>query len=196
MPRANPSSRRAILAPTLLLFIAPLAGQVAPSPSVEPALLAKYDRNNNGRLDADEVAALQADQAKAARAVATDAGTGAKEEVVQLSPFEVNAGEDKGYAASNSLAGTRLNSRLEDIAERHDVIVAFEELQARGEHVERQRVLGVARRKSRVAAREHAMEVDHGEPIAVAPAVPRIEGSRDIQPALRPRPPRVSHADC
>ena len=116
MPPSHPTVRRAFFAPALLAFIAPLAGQVAPSPSVEPALLAKYDRNNNGRLDADEVAALQADQAKAARAVATDAGTGAKEEVVQLSPFEVNAGEDKGYAASNSLAGTRLNSRLEDIA--------------------------------------------------------------------------------
>jgi hypothetical protein len=36
--------------------------------------------------------------------------------VLQLSPFQVNATEDRGYAAANTLSGTRLNSRLEDIA--------------------------------------------------------------------------------
>ena len=33
---------------------------------------------------------------------------------VQLSPFEVNADLDRGYAAANTLAGTRLNTSLSD----------------------------------------------------------------------------------
>ena len=78
-------------------------------------------------------------------------------------------------------------SRLEHVGERDDVIMALEERQARREHVERQRVLRVARREPRVAAREHAMEIDHGEPIAIAPAVPRIEDTRHVRPALHPR---------
>ena len=32
-----------------------------------------------------------------------------------LSPFEVNSGEDKGYAASSALAGTRTNEKLENL---------------------------------------------------------------------------------
>ncbi|MSU66640.1 MAG: hypothetical protein EXS38_11180 [Opitutus sp.] len=39
---------------------------------------------------------------------------GAKEEVVYLSPFEVIS-DDKGYQALNTLSGTRLNSKLEDL---------------------------------------------------------------------------------
>jgi TonB-dependent Receptor Plug Domain len=35
---------------------------------------------------------------------------------VQLSPFEVNSSNDKGYAATSSMSGTRLNSKIEDIA--------------------------------------------------------------------------------
>src|SRR5581483_10136826 len=35
--------------------------------------------------------------------------------LVQLSPFEVNAGDDKGYYASSTLSGTRLNSKIEDL---------------------------------------------------------------------------------
>ena len=38
-----------------------------------------------------------------------------KDEVLQLSPFEVVA-DTKGYFAANTMAGTRLNSKLEDIA--------------------------------------------------------------------------------
>lgn len=36
--------------------------------------------------------------------------------VVSLSPFEVNVEEDRGYFAAHSLAGTRLNTRVEDLA--------------------------------------------------------------------------------
>lgn len=37
-------------------------------------------------------------------------------DAVQMSPFEVNTEKDQGYTATNSLAGTRLNSKLEDLA--------------------------------------------------------------------------------
>ncbi len=43
-------------------------------------------------------------------------------EVVQLSPFEVSSTKDKGYAASSSLAGSRLNTELRDIAAAVQVI--------------------------------------------------------------------------
>jgi outer membrane receptor for ferric coprogen and ferric-rhodotorulic acid len=40
----------------------------------------------------------------------------AAEEIIELSPFEVNASEQDGYLASSTLGGTRLNTRLEDVA--------------------------------------------------------------------------------
>lgn len=46
---------------------------------------------------------------------ATSGGTG-DESVTQLSPFEVNATLDRGYYASSTLSGTRLNASLADIA--------------------------------------------------------------------------------
>ena len=93
----------------------PAAAQQAAAATVDAKTLAKYDTNKNGRLDANELVAMQADEAKAAKAVATTSATG-KEEVVELSPFEVSAGQDRGYSASSTLAGTRLNSKLEDLA--------------------------------------------------------------------------------
>ena len=91
------------------------------SPSVDAKTLAKYDKNKNGKLDPDELSALQADEAKAAAAVSTAPGE-TRDEVVALSPFEVNSGSDKGYSAASSLSGTRLNSKLEDIASSITVI--------------------------------------------------------------------------
>ena len=38
------------------------------------------------------------------------------DEVVELSPFTVDASADKGYKAANTLAGSRLNSSLNDTA--------------------------------------------------------------------------------
>ena len=54
--------------------------------------------------------------------VTASSSTAAKEEAVVLSPFEVSSGDDKGYAASSTLSGTRLNSKLEDIASSISVI--------------------------------------------------------------------------
>ena len=108
---------RLFWAPTCLLFAASFSwAQVATNLAPDPATLAKYDKNKNGKLDPDEIAAMQADQAKAAKAVsATPDAAASAEPVVELSPFEVNAAGDKGYYASSTLAGTRLNSKLEDL---------------------------------------------------------------------------------
>ena len=41
--------------------------------------------------------------------------TSAADETVMLSPFTVSTGTDRGYQALNTLSGTRLNSKLEDL---------------------------------------------------------------------------------
>lgn len=40
----------------------------------------------------------------------------ARNDTIQLSPFEVAAGQDSGYSASGTLAGTRLRTELRDVA--------------------------------------------------------------------------------
>ena len=44
------------------------------------------------------------------------AGASPNQEVIELSPFQVNTSRDVGYAAENTLAGSRLNSALRDTA--------------------------------------------------------------------------------
>lgn len=46
------------------------------------------------------------------------------EKVLELSPFEVQSKKDKGYAASSSLAGSRLNTELKDVASAIQVVTA------------------------------------------------------------------------
>lgn len=102
-----------------------LPAQTAPAAAPDARTLARYDTNRNGRLDADELAAQQADQARAAGAAVTTGATGESatgEKVIELSPFEVAAGSDRGYYASSSLSGTRLNSKLEDLASSISVV--------------------------------------------------------------------------
>lgn len=116
--RLLPAPRIWALTVCALAMIAPVhAQQLKAAPT--PAQLAKYDKNKNGVLDPDELAAMQADESKAARSAdtkdAAEAGSGDKNEVVQLTPFEVNGAGDKGYYASSSMSGTRLNSKLEDL---------------------------------------------------------------------------------
>lgn len=64
--------------------------------------------------------AVQAEEATAAATTATTPATPTKapekdDSVVELSPFEVNAGRDNGYYGANTLSGTRLNSRVQDL---------------------------------------------------------------------------------
>ncbi len=47
---------------------------------------------------------------------ATTTSNSEGDEVVQLSPFEVSAGEDTGYQAANTASGSRLNTSLRDTA--------------------------------------------------------------------------------
>ncbi len=98
----------------LLMLILPVSSpaQVAPTGAPDSEALAKYDRNHNGKLDADELAAMAADQRKDA-AVDPNAA-GGKSETIVLSPFEVQT-DTKGYYSSNTMSGTRFNSKIEDL---------------------------------------------------------------------------------
>jgi len=89
-------------------------GQAAPT-APDTATLAKYDVNRNGRLDPEEAAARSADEERARAAAVARPGAATAEEAVQLSPFEVREA-NTGYYAANSLSGTRLNTRIEDLA--------------------------------------------------------------------------------
>ena len=106
-----------------------LATAVAFAQTVAPdaATLARYDVNKNGRLDPAELAALQAAQAAAAKSaraavsVSSVSNATAQEGPVLLSPFEVVA-DTKGYFSANTMSGTRLNSKVEDLATAMTVI--------------------------------------------------------------------------
>jgi hypothetical protein len=97
-------------------FIPTTHGQTAPAATPDAATLAKYDKNKNGRLDADELATLRADEEKVAKAAVVSAGVETANGVVEMSPFEVSTAQDRGYLATNSMSGTRLNSKIEDLA--------------------------------------------------------------------------------
>jgi hypothetical protein len=43
------------------------------------------------------------------------AETESEEEIIQLTPFEINATQDRGYAATQTLAGTRIRTDLRDV---------------------------------------------------------------------------------
>lgn len=69
------------------------------------------------------VAALGQSTATPAGSTGTSAATEEKkDQVVQLSPFQVEAGTDRGYQALNTLSGTRLNSKLEDLGSSISVV--------------------------------------------------------------------------
>ncbi len=100
----------------LCLFTSALTAQVAPAS--DGAMLAKYDLNKNGRLDPDEIDAME----RAHRTVqVVQTASGIEGDTMVLSPFEVTA-SDRGYYASNAMSGTRLNTRLEDLASSISVV--------------------------------------------------------------------------
>jgi hypothetical protein len=109
--------RVATLAPACLLaFVTPLVrAQVAPAPAASAATLAKYDTNHNGRLDPDEIAAMDAPQKNVLPVVSQPAAKPAGD-VIELSPFQV-VSEANGYFQSNTMSGTRLNSKIEDLGQ-------------------------------------------------------------------------------
>jgi outer membrane receptor for ferric coprogen and ferric-rhodotorulic acid len=55
---------------------------------------------------------------------AAPAAPATEEEIIVLSPFEVSATENTGYAAATTLAGNRLNTELRDIGSAVTVVTA------------------------------------------------------------------------
>lgn len=107
----------AIAAALAALITSSALAQTAPATAPTPAQLARYDNNRDGRLDATEEATMRADEARAATAAAsTSTSSSGGSEIVELSPFRVTSEGDKGYLAANTLSGTRLNTKLEDLA--------------------------------------------------------------------------------
>ena len=47
-----------------------------------------------------------------------------EEEVIVLSPFEVTASESSGYAATTTLAGSRINTQLKDVGSAISVVTS------------------------------------------------------------------------
>jgi hypothetical protein len=89
--------------------------QTAASP-VSASELAKYDANRNGALEPAELAAMEADKGRAARAAASSTTVGEGDDTtVMLTPFEVMASSDIGYQATETLAGTRIRTELRDV---------------------------------------------------------------------------------
>src|SRR5882724_12001032 len=98
-------ARLSLVLGCMALVTQPLSAQsVNATPAPDAKTLAKYDKNQNGKLDADELAAKQADDAKAA-SVPVASTPAAKEEVLELSPFEVSE-TNNGYYARNTMSGT------------------------------------------------------------------------------------------
>lgn len=116
--RSTQRLRKLVLAQACALFAVSLASaqQTKQDPvraAQDAQALAKYDKNKNGRLDADEQAAMAADN-NAAASAASASSSGA--EVFLLSPFQVDASKDTGYFAENTLVGSRLRTNVSDLA--------------------------------------------------------------------------------
>jgi outer membrane receptor protein involved in Fe transport len=93
-PMTNRLYSKSALLAGLCLAAGDLIAQTAPAPNA--ATLEKYDRNKNGILEPDEIAAQQADTAA----------------VLMLSPFEVRTDQDRGYQAINAGSGGRIDMEL------------------------------------------------------------------------------------
>jgi outer membrane receptor protein involved in Fe transport len=97
--------RRALVGLGLISVLQlPLSGQSAPAAAAPASPAATEDERKRRELEA-----------AMAREAATAAPTRTEEETVTLSPFEVRA-DARGYQATNTMSGTRLNTKLEDIA--------------------------------------------------------------------------------
>ncbi|HEX2853224.1 MAG TPA: TonB-dependent receptor [Opitutaceae bacterium] len=97
----TPAKRVPLLSLSLGLLIANslLAQVVAPTPNPSPSTAPKTPTTTEVKTGADAAA-----------------------DTVVLSPFEVNAAGDNGYAVSSTLAGNRLNTNLRDIGSAISVI--------------------------------------------------------------------------
>jgi hypothetical protein len=99
-----------------MIVALPLSQAQATAP--DATTLARYDKNHNGRLDADEVATMQSDQRSN---VTPTTASAADSDVITLSPFEVVT-DTKGYYQANTMSGTRFNAKLDDLASAIQVV--------------------------------------------------------------------------
>ena len=120
---------RASTATVLLALSATVAlnAQVVPAAatSAPAAHLTRYDKNRNGVLEADERAALHADEENAMRAITPARATAdgrAAGDTIELSPFAVNAERDDGFSATNAGTATKLGLDMKDMAAPYSVM--------------------------------------------------------------------------
>ncbi len=114
MPPPNLTRRLPLLLASLCgVYLAVVVPAQSAPPAVSADDLARFDTNKNGVLDPDEVAAKRVALSNAAQPAPSSSRE--NEDLLTMSPFEVK-GDSSGYMATNSASGTRLNSRLEDIA--------------------------------------------------------------------------------
>ena len=123
----NPKRWTPPVSPALIVAIASLAGVTASAyaQSVpDAATLSKYDTNRDGVLDATERAAMDADRSGATTApqTVTSSPTTEKEDVLKLTPFQVDASRDRGYFSENTLAGSRMRTNLADLGSSISVV--------------------------------------------------------------------------
>ncbi|MEO6244689.1 MAG: TonB-dependent receptor plug domain-containing protein, partial [Opitutaceae bacterium] len=85
----------AVITAALCLSADPLAAQA--TKPVDATTLARYDKNQNGKLDPDELAAMPESE---------------KPSTIVLSPFEVRTDQDRGYQAANAGSGGRVDLPL------------------------------------------------------------------------------------
>lgn len=122
-PSLRSSSARLVAYFLVALPLATWSEALAVEPAPKASDLAKYDRNHDGKLDAQELELKRTDEAKAAVVVDKGPiqGEEEREPVQTLDPFTVT--EDKhGYYGSNAMSGTRLNSKVEDLGSSVSVV--------------------------------------------------------------------------
>ncbi|NBY67399.1 MAG: hypothetical protein EBQ58_00830, partial [Betaproteobacteria bacterium] len=100
----------------VLVSAASAWSQAAAKSASTASLLAEYDTNQNGKIDPDELAAMQAGQKANIPVENAIAPRSNSDQVIALSPFEVIS-ENKGYFSANSMSGTRMNSKIEDLGQ-------------------------------------------------------------------------------
>ncbi len=93
----------------VLLSLTHVNAQVAATPSVSAATLAKYDKNANGLIDLDEQAKIDAD--------AKVAG-----DVVKLNPFEVTSDADRGFQSGSVGTTARMKVNLAETPVSYSII--------------------------------------------------------------------------
>jgi outer membrane receptor protein involved in Fe transport len=105
------------VAPMFAMLLAePLCAQAVREPAADASLLARYDANQNGRLDPEELARMTESERRAFNAVAAGPASAAlSDEVVTMSPFEVVTTSNTGYVATNAMSGARLATSLLDL---------------------------------------------------------------------------------